>query len=540
MESSLTRRRPYDAALVAVLVVALVVAIFICNLKAGFHVDELWTFGLSNSFYFPHIFWDNNMDVNWIDSDFIQSYLTVDPGQAFRFDSVIFNLSNDAHPPLYFFIIHCICSLFPGEFNKWFGLVPNLFFYLCSLLLFFRLSNKVFQSRSAAIFLVALWGFSPIALNLLTYIRMYLLLVTLALAFLDVLYDAFADSTISISHCFRLFAISFLGFLTHYYFYIFLFFVSLFFAFYFWISKGWKSSLKYGAAVLSSVCLSFVVFPSALTNIFGNHYAESAASQSGIYVLLSRMWRFIHLSSVDLFFGSRLLLITCFCITVGFCLYLICIRKIHLEHDELVYLVLVITSSLVFYVAACYISPFVSSRYTCLAYPGILLSGFAMIWYFCNLNLEECKIAGRLIGKTQSVFLLIATVVCLSEIVSFSFSPLYLYPKSADNEAAIGSYVGSTGLFVSYDYYQLTAKLLEANQLSRIHAVIPEREAIRSFCKSEIIDSDNLIVYMSDSNCKELVLSELKDELGYSGFKKLPGYTQINDGTSCFVYVLYK
>ena len=100
MNSCAKRCKFYGVLFAVMFVAALLVAIYYCNLKTGFHVDELWTFGLSNSFYFPHIFWENNMDANWMDPTFIQSYLTVDTGHVFRFDSVLYNLSNDAHPPL--------------------------------------------------------------------------------------------------------------------------------------------------------------------------------------------------------------------------------------------------------------------------------------------------------------------------------------------------------------------------------------------------------------------------------------------------------
>lgn len=541
MNSCAKRCKFYGVLFAVMFVAALLVAIYYCNLKTGFHVDELWTFGLSNSFYFPHIFWENNMDANWMDPTFIQSYLTVDTGHVFRFDSVLYNLSNDAHPPLYFFIIHTVCSLFPNEFSKWFGLVPNLCFYSLSLVFLFKLSYKVFQSKPVALILMALWAFCPIALNLVTYIRMYLLLVTLALAFLDALFDMFNASFANRSVYFRLFVISLLGFLTHFYFYIYLFFVSCFFTIYFWARKGWRFSFKYGVTIVLSVCLSFIIFPPALSNMFGNHYVESASSQSGVMVLLRRIWQFLGSSSVDLFFGSRLLLIACFCLSIALCFYLLWNKKINREHPESIYIVLLFNSSLVFYVTACYVSPFTSSRYICLAYPGLLLFGFGMFLYlFRYLQIRYRKNTGFNFRGTILVSVVFVCAIIAADSVFFSSNALYLYPKSADNEAAVEKYAGSTGLFVSYDYYQLTAKLLEVAKLSRIHALIPDQKAISSFCDRNYIDSDDLVVYMNNHDCEEEVLSQLKDELGYSGFKKLPGYTQIDDGTSCFVYVLYR
>ena len=275
--------------------------------------------------------------------------------------------------------------------------------------------------------------------------------------------------------------------------------------------------------------------------MFGNHYVESASSQSGVMVLLRRIWQFLGSSSVDLFFGSRLLLIACFCLSIALCFYLLWNKKINREHPESIYIVLLFNSSLVFYVTACYVSPFTSSRYICLAYPGLLLFGFGMFLYlFRYLQIRYRNNTDFNFRGTILVSVVFVCAIIAADSVFFSSNALYLYPKSADNEAAVEKYAGSTGLFVSYDYYQLTAKLLEVAKLSRVHALIPDQKAISSFCDRNYIDSDDLVVYMNNHDCEEEVLSQLKDELGYSGFKKLPGYTQIDDGTSCFVYVLYR
>ena len=175
------------------------------------------------------------------------------------------------------------------------------------------------------------------------------------------------------------------------------------------------------------------------------------------------------------------------------------------------------------------------------AYPGLLLFGFGMFLYL--FRYLQIRYRNNTDFNFRGTILVSAVFVCAiiaADSVFFSSNALYLYPKSADNEAAVEKYAGSTGLFVSYDYYQLTAKLLEVAKLSRIHALIPDQKAISSFCDRNYIDSDDLVVYMNNHDCEEEVLSQLKDELGYSGFKKLPGYTQIDDGTSCFVYVFYR
>ena len=547
MITKLKKFRFSSVAFIFLFLLQMTLALICCNLKSGFHVDEMWSFGLSNSFYFPHVFWNGYMDQSWIDPNFIHSYLTVDPAHKFRFDSVYFNLSNDAHPPLYFFILHAISSLFPGVFSKWFGLVPNLIFYALTLILIFSLSKILFKDDIAALGPVALWGFSPIALNLVTLIRMYLLLIVFALIYLNVIYRIYSESC-SACNLFALFVITFLGFITHFYFYIFVFVSSLVFGMYFLVKRGLCFALKFGMVTVCSVALSFVYFPSAISNMFGNHYAEAAASQSGVHVLIHRLVLFFQQSSNDFFFNSKIVLIVFSLLVIG--AFLVSSIKFRGDFfsERVRFLTLIFVSSLNFYILASYISPFFSSRYVCLAYPGFLFFAYGTLFFTaCSfIRLEnnlahvkhfECARQGRFIYKIIVVPVLL---VCISNLLVFPSSNRYILAKSGANERAVASYENSEGLFISYDYYQLTAKLTEASHLSRIHALIPDKAVINDFCDRETISSDNLIVYMNDRKCAHRVLNQLKRKLGYSRYESLPGYSRVEDGTTCFAYVLFK
>ena len=46
------------------------------NMKQGFFVDEIWSYGLSNSYYHAHIWEDNGLDNVKIDPEMFRSYLT--------------------------------------------------------------------------------------------------------------------------------------------------------------------------------------------------------------------------------------------------------------------------------------------------------------------------------------------------------------------------------------------------------------------------------------------------------------------------------
>ena len=63
--------------------------IFYCDMKKGYFVDELWSYGLSNSYYNAQIWEDGALDNPEISPDKFKEYMTVNEGVAFKFGSVI-------------------------------------------------------------------------------------------------------------------------------------------------------------------------------------------------------------------------------------------------------------------------------------------------------------------------------------------------------------------------------------------------------------------------------------------------------------------
>lgn len=96
--------------------------------KEGYYIDELWSYGLANSCYAPFLQDQDDYMDHWHGSGFYMNYLTVDSGDAFSYVSVYDNQVHDVHPPLYYMLLHTVCSLFKGNFSKWFGLSINLLF----------------------------------------------------------------------------------------------------------------------------------------------------------------------------------------------------------------------------------------------------------------------------------------------------------------------------------------------------------------------------------------------------------------------------
>ena len=60
----------------------------------------------------------------------------------------------DVHPPLFYIVLHTICSCFSGSFSKWFGIIPNIFYYGITTILGHRIciSAQLYDCRKQAEF----------------------------------------------------------------------------------------------------------------------------------------------------------------------------------------------------------------------------------------------------------------------------------------------------------------------------------------------------------------------------------------------------
>lgn len=95
--------------------------------KDFFHVDEALTFMLANSEYGLEV--PEKYKNEWRPGSDYYDLLTVSADNTFNYKQVYINQTNDVHPPLYYFVIHTVSSFFPLQFSKWFGILPNIFFF---------------------------------------------------------------------------------------------------------------------------------------------------------------------------------------------------------------------------------------------------------------------------------------------------------------------------------------------------------------------------------------------------------------------------
>lgn len=251
-----------------ILLLQIVCMIYFGNAKQGYFVDELWSYGLANSYYHPHVYSDDALEERWVSGEYFRDYLEVLPEQRFRYGSVVYNQTQDYHPPLFYMVLHTISSLFPNTFSKWYGIIPNIVYFAVSMYLLFALARRIFKSEWLALIPVIAYGFSAGAISNVIYIRMYVLLTVWVLTLFNLHVKWITEDKIQSRDWLILILIAYLGYMSHYYFFVIAFFTAAFYFFYLlWTGKR-KTLIKYCVTMFISLLLVALTFPVAYIKLF--------------------------------------------------------------------------------------------------------------------------------------------------------------------------------------------------------------------------------------------------------------------------------
>lgn len=158
--------------------------IFIGCQKKEYHIDEIYSYILSNSYDTDRISNDEEMWGKWIEGSDFNKFVTVQEGERFAYDKVYRNNSTDCHPPLFYWLLHSICSFFPDQFSKWFGIGLNISLYIIAAFLIYLISTELIKNEIMRFLPLVLYGFSRFGIDTVTFIRMYTLLEVFALVFI--------------------------------------------------------------------------------------------------------------------------------------------------------------------------------------------------------------------------------------------------------------------------------------------------------------------------------------------------------------------
>lgn len=255
--------------LAALLLLQLAALLYAGSRKQDLHIDEYYSYILSNSYETDRISHTPQVWNTWLSGDAFRPFLAVESGEGFAYDRVYRNNSLDAHPPLFYFLLHTVCSLAPGSSDPWLGLGMNIALTLATQLCLFFLARSVLKSDLWALLPVAVYGGMGAFFDNTLFIRMYplLTLLTVLTVWLHFRLLQKPESRARACWCF---AVTFLGIFTQYYFAIFACLLAAACCLWQLIRKDWKGLAFYAAGMLLSVGLVFLLYPAGITQITGS------------------------------------------------------------------------------------------------------------------------------------------------------------------------------------------------------------------------------------------------------------------------------
>lgn len=273
------------------ILLSVIILLGICRFSYGFfvqkntfHSDEAWSFGLANSYYEPYIQYNDDTtaykNINtWINGDVFTKYLTVQKGERFSFGSVYYNQSCDLHPPLYFFILNFLCSLFPDQYIFALGFIINMIAFVFMSLYIYRLLLLMTKFRFTGLIGSLFSTFTLAMLCMTMFVRMYMLVATIAIIFTFYIARLYymEEKRGKISSYIVVGITALLGALTDNFFLPYAFGICAVMFLYWLIKKNFKVLLKFSLSVILAIILAFVIYPKTIYKAFGINTTTSGA-----------------------------------------------------------------------------------------------------------------------------------------------------------------------------------------------------------------------------------------------------------------------
>ena len=296
------------------LVLILLVMLFFINKKEGFHCDEIFSYGSSNSTYSnvfysdwkidpEKVFFDEyimqgnifdiigNVKKYYIDNteekdrlikekadeqentwrtrkEAIDYMQVTGNGDAFNFSSVYWNQISDVHPPLFYLIVNTVSSIFQNSSSKYIIFGINVVFFILTAYFMRKILIEI-NKKELSILTVLLYGLSIAGISTVVFLRMYMMLTFFTIVFLYLNIKIVKnDYHIDKRKIIELILTTVGGFLTQYFFCFYALLVVIIMGIIFLIKKKYKELAKYVGIFAVSAIIGILIFPMSLYHMF--------------------------------------------------------------------------------------------------------------------------------------------------------------------------------------------------------------------------------------------------------------------------------
>lgn len=383
-------------------IIFILLIIFLFTKKVDFHMDELLTYNLANaeSWFNP----ENGKKFTPANQPFIDAITS--KGEI-NLKNVWKQQSNDTHPPFYYILVHFICTLFPNTFSMWYAAVINIFFQILILWIYRKILLFLLKEKKIINIFSYLYILNSGILSITLFLRMYVMLMFWVALFTYLVLKY--SEKFRVEELLLIGGINICGTLTHYYFIVYAFFVSLSLIVILLYKKNYKGLITYSCIMFVSEGISYLIFPSMIRHIFltgrGTQSIEKL-SYSNLWTELDYYYKFVN---NEIFGGILSILLLIILIEFIFMLWQKGKNnKKIISSMEIQRYFLMIFPIVGYIIIIAKTSPMNVERYVSLVYPIVILIMISMLYKISLIIIKDRK---RVLAF-QSI--LIITIVVLS------------------------------------------------------------------------------------------------------------------------------
>lgn len=456
MKKALKKAAEKYLAILLILVLVSAVCMLFSSRKSGMFIDEIYTYGLSNSDHMPFLkdIKNGQMVGSVYTREELLDYVTVDDDEGFDFGSVYYNQVNDVHPPLYYWLFNIVSTLNRNTFSMTPLLVFDWMLYMAAIVVLYLLALKLFSRRQIAAAVAVLYGLSLMGLSTMLMIRMYvlLMLLTMCLAYCVVK----QMEAPCIKNCIFVGVFIFLGLMTQYYFVFYAFFLCASYVLYTLIKKDWRAMWQFALCAFAGVAMLLVVFPAALSHLFADKLVSGANAVENLGKMSQYAFRF------GRFFGEARhgLKAAIYIAILAAVLLIVFARKLRLQfrlHSVSFNSLFIIVPAFITFVLVAIISPVDEARYIYNIAPIFVLAvGFLL--YLLDK-------AMWVYGTEKIRYIALGVIAALALWEARCAPPEYLYTEYREYDALIEEHADSPCVYyndnrfesMTQDFLQLIA-----------------------------------------------------------------------------------
>ncbi len=519
---------------------------YFINQKQGFHEDEIFSYGSSNYKYDNVYRWfgyaEANQDIlykqvltgslsnrinnlikyktnieqfnkdeilsketpTWKYKDEALEYLSIQKEDIFNYFSVYQNQARDVHPPFFYYLVHLTSTLFYNNFTKYIIFSINLVFFIGVLLIIKKIVESL-NHKELVIPTMILYGASIGCISTVMFQRMYMMVTFFSILYLYFIIK-FIKNDFKIKDKFWFILTIILGFLTQYYFCIYIVLIFIILSIYLLLNKKYKKWFDFLKLHVISALIGIVIYPFCIEDIFFS-YRGIGSSEAKTKTFLESL-QYYGNQLIDLFGLQNII----YLLIIG--LIIAVIHKINKKEilKNKLNIIVIFLPIILFIMTISKIAPFLGENYT---------SRYMML-LFPVISIAILYILTFLFDNKKTIFIVGLSISLLLSINGlYNNTPVYLYK---DYEKAMELAKDNSDKYFVYVFDNYFTHLSSLPEFNTYKASLILNKNIHDFeilNNKELNESNEFILCIKNWLNKDEILDLVLEKSGYKNYEVL-------------------